>query len=182
MPRSEYNTDNTDNTLDGDVFIEITASQRDLAECSLFDDRRLFPANTEAETEDDSYTLNCTGTLTLEDGRVFLRYREPDTEEGEGAQAEISFLEGEPDCVTVSRTGESASAFVIKEAARHTSVYGTPYGALEMCVFAKKVKNSITADEGGELELDYAVELRGLTAQRTKMTVKAKRRKADCSL
>ena len=71
MPRSEYNTDNTDNTLDGDVFIEITASQRDLAECSLFEDRRLFPANTEAETEDDSYTLNCTGTLTLEDGRVF---------------------------------------------------------------------------------------------------------------
>ena len=41
------------------------------------------------------------------------------------------------------------------------------------------MKNSITADEGGELELDYAVELRGLTAQRTKMTVKAKRRKAD---
>ena len=176
MPRSEYNTDNT---LDGDVFIEITASQRDLAECSLFEDRRFFPANTEAETEDDSYTLNCTGTLTLEDGRVFLRYREPDTEDCEGAQTEISFLEGEPDCVTVSRTGESSSAFVIKEAARHTSVYGTPYGTLEMCVFAKKVKNSITADEGGELELDYAVELRGLTAQRTKMTVKAKRRKAD---
>jgi hypothetical protein len=35
-----------------------------------------------------------------------------------------------------------------------------------MCIYAKKVENTITS-EGGTLSLDYAVELKGLTAQRT---------------
>lgn len=170
MLQSEYGTGSTDC---GNVIIEITASQRDMADISLFENRNTV-SEAESIQEAESYTMNCIGTLTGEDGRVYLRYCEPGDKDSAGASAEISFLENEPDCITVQRTGESSSAFVIKEATRHMSVYGTPYGPIEMCVFARKVRNSITAESGGELEMDYTVELRGLTAQRTKMTVKAK--------
>ena len=53
------------------------------------------------------------------------------------------------------------------------SVYATPFGEIDMCTYGKRVENALSTD-GGTLILDYAVELRGLTAQRTKMEVKVK--------
>ena len=61
----------------------------------------------------------------------------------------------------------------MEEGKRQYSVYKTPFGNLEMCVYAKRVDNSIS-ENGGTLILDYAVELKGMTAQRTKMRVDVK--------
>ena len=65
--------------------------------------------------------------------------------------------------MTVERCGPLSSVFVISKGERLFSVYSTPYGNLDMCIYAKKVENTLSLD-GGTLILDYAVELKGLTA------------------
>lgn len=176
MPEYEYR-DKIEKEVPGEVEITLTSVISGMSDISIFgeDDG----ADTEmsiTEEENCTYTMTGSGTLTKEDGRVYLRYSEAPDDEGNIAKTEISFLESEPDCVCIARSGEASASFVIKKGVRQTSAYNTPFGTLEMCTLAKKVQNDISAESGGTLKLDYAVELRGLTAQRTKMILRAERR------
>ena len=87
----------------------------------------------------------------------------------------VSFDNNEKGIVSIIRYGQMSHSFVIEEGVRHYSVYRTPYGPLEMCVRGIKVVNNMT-ENGGSIALDYAVELKGMTAQRTKMTFNVKKR------
>lgn len=158
--------------------ITVVSRQCDAAGAELFSISENAPCIPEADirsiSEDSEYTMRCRGTLSAADSRIFLRYREPPTEDGDVCDTEISFDISAPDCVTVTRSGSVSASFVIHEGARSISVYSTPFGPLEMCVWAKKVQNSMTAD-GGSITMDYTVELKGMTAQRTRLTVSAEK-------
>ncbi len=119
------------------------------------------------------YDMLSDGILKKENGRIELRYKEC-TEGLENLSTSISFDENERSVITVSRTGDLRQAFVIKEGVRHFNVYSTPYGPIEMCIWGRKVKNELTED-GGKIELDYSVELKGMTAQRNKMEIRVKK-------
>lgn len=177
MPEYEYgNTEEKE--VPGEVEITLTSVISGMSDISIFgeDDGGADTEMSITEEENCTYTMTGSGTLTEEDGRVYLRYSEAPDDEGNIAKTEISFLKSEPDCVCITRSGEASASFVIKRGVRQTSAYNTPFGTLEMCTLAKKVQNGLCAESGGTLELDYAVELRGLTAQRTKMILRAERR------
>lgn len=178
MPIVEYET--TDKVGAGNVRVSVTSRQCDTAGAGLFKsadgaDADFFEAAKDG-VEESEYTMECDGLLTEDSGRLCLLYTEPPAEDGEKCQTEITFEADSPNCVTINRTGEARTSFVVKEATRTVSVYNTPFGPLEMCIWAKKVSNSIGTD-GGVLTMDYTVELKGLTAQRTKMCVSVRRRK-----
>lgn len=118
--------------------------------------------------------LSCEGIFSQgEDGMLCLSYDEQLLGTGEYCNTAVCFYPDSPKRVTVVRSGAVSSSFVIEEKRRQISVYSTPYGPLEMCVWAKKVKNAMGAD-GGTIEMDYAVELKGMSAQRTGITVTAR--------
>ena len=125
------------------------------------------------ETNAEKYEMNSECVLSNENGRISVRYKES----AEGLpewETSISFDASDRGIVSIIRSGQLSHSFVIEQGVRHFSVYKTPYGPLEMCVRGKKVVNELD-ENGGRLILDYAVELKGMTAQRTRMTVEVKK-------
>lgn len=176
MPIEEYVKEAP--ALDGTpVLVEIKSTQSDITGVGFFNVRKLDSAERMFDDSDkninNEYSLTSEGVLKISEGRLSISYEETAIEDVAGCTTVISFDLSNPDCVTVERCGPLSSVFVISKGERLFSVYSTPYGALDMCVYAKKVENGL-AEKGGTLILDYAVELKGLTAQRTRMEVKVR--------
>ena len=98
----------------------------------------------------DKTEFECTGRLEEKNGKKYVRYKEPDTNESVGADVTLKL----DDSVTLMRSGETKSHFVFKKDETHISKYLTPYGDFLMKVKAVRVKIVIT-DEGGEIDLGY---------------------------
>lgn len=175
MPIEEYDTLSPDSGAQR-VLVEMKSTQSDMTGAGLFsfengDVSKLFAKDT--ADENNTYSLVTEGLLTKEGSRILISYEEEAIRGVEGCSTVISFDSTMPECVTVERRGRLSSSFVISRGERLFSVYETPYGLLDMCIYAKKVENTVTDGEGS-LILDYAVELKGLTAQRTRMEVKVR--------
>ena len=107
--------------------------------------------------EEDAVELVTEGRLLDcgEDG-LTLTYQESELTGMEGTLP--SFHLEKNGRVTLLRMGEVNSQMVFEEGRRHLSLYQTPYGELSVGVLANRVKNTVDMS-GGELELDYAIEL-----------------------
>lgn len=105
-----------------------------------------------------------------EDGRIEVRYDDAVDPDEPPVGTCISF---DPDCpglVTLERRGVIRSVMLFEEGRYRRCEYITPYMTFEMCVYGRKVDNRLTA-EGGTLELDYVIEIKGAASQRVKMSV-----------
>ena len=175
-PIEEYEKTGISPLRGKEVLVEMTSTQCDMTGVGFFTVRRDLPPERvlkEIGGENNQYSLVSEGYLDLEEGRLTLSYEETAIEGVEGCYSYISFDLSDPDCITVERRGSIESSFVITKGQRMYSVYSTPFGNIDMCTYGKRVENELS-ENGGTLLLEYAVELRGLTAQRTKMEVKVK--------
>ena len=75
-----------------------------------------------------------------------------------GLEGTLTTLQVEPDCITLMRMGEFNSQMVFQPGRRHFSMYDTPYGALSIGVNTKKMRADLD-ENGGEIEIDYAIEI-----------------------
>ncbi len=136
--------------------------------------KSLFDIVTKADDDEDGgigdgFEMMSEALFSQKDGRVSVTY----SEGGEGfenVKTTVSFMENDRDIITVTR-GDGGEGFVIEKGKRNFSLYRTPFGIIEMCVCGKNVENTLT-EQGGEIILDYSVELKGMTAQKTKMKIK----------
>ena len=120
--------------------------------------------------ESDTYTFCTTAGMKTECGVVTITY-----EENTGCTSEIIFDTGKPEMVTIHRTGGIRNTLVLEKGKRHISVYNTPIMPFETAVLAKKVDVNMTYENGGDIALDYLVELRGMDLQRTEMKIHVER-------
>ena len=60
--------------------------------------------------------------------------------------------------VTLLRTGPVCSQMVFEEGRRHLSMYNTPYGAMAIGVNTHHLLAEVD-DKGGDIEIDYAIEV-----------------------
>ena len=120
--------------------------------------------------ESDTYTFCTTAGMKTECGVVTITY-----EENTGCTSEIIFDTGKPEMVTIHRTGGIINTLVLEKGKRHISVYNTPIMPFETAVLAKKVDVNMTYEDGGDIALDYLVELRGMDLQRTEMKIHVER-------
>ena len=120
--------------------------------------------------ESDTYTFCTTAGMKTECGVVTITY-----EENTGCTSEIIFDTGKPEMVTIHRTEGIMNTLVLEKGKRHISVYNTPIMPFETAVLAKKVDVNMTYEDGGDIALDYLVELRGMDLQRTEMKIHVER-------
>lgn len=116
--------------------------------------------------------------VAVKGGRLTVSYDETEITGLGESRTEISFALDDPTVISVMRTGEVRTALVIEQGVRHICTYETPVMPFEICTYARKATNSVTVD-GGEMHLDYIVEIRGALAQRTVLDVTL--RKADAA-
>ena len=96
------------------------------------------------------------GTMTdYEGGKYTVCYQESELT---GLEGTMTTIQVEGNSVSILRQGQVNSHMVFEEGRRHLTMYNTPYGALTMGVNTRRMK--VALDEtGGEIEIDYALEI-----------------------
>ena len=103
----------------------------------------------------DVVELVTEGRMARDGSSYTLSYQESELTGLEGTLTTI-LVDGEQ--VTLMRMGEFNSQLVFQEGRRHLSLYNTPYGAMTIGVNTRHLLAELT-DQGGDIEVDYAIEV-----------------------
>lgn len=107
------------------------------------------------QQDSDHIELVTAGTLTTTKDGYHLTYEESALT---GMEGTVTNFEISPRQVILTRTGAICSEMVFELGRRHLSLYTTPYGTLEVGVAAHSVHSTI-GETGGELEINYAIDI-----------------------
>ena len=114
-----------------------------------------------AESSPDEIELVTSGTLKRDSrGGFTVSYQESELTGLEGTTTRLHIDGGK---VTLLREGNINSQMVFEEGRRHLSMYETPYGELSIGVNTKRMRSTV-GEAGGDLEIDYAIEIDNLLA------------------
>lgn len=125
-----------------------------------------------ADNEPEEMELVTPGRLVRDGkGRYTISYEESELTGLEGTTTVLRIDGGR---VTLLREGTVNSQMVFEEGCRHLSMYETPYGALSVGIKTRRMKNTV-GEAGGELEIDYAVEIDNLMVGRNLFRMNVRR-------
>ena len=114
-----------------------------------------------AESSPEEMELVTSGTLKRDGlGGYTVSYQETELTGLEGTTTKLHIGGGR---VTLLREGSINSQMVFEEGRRHLSMYETPYGALSIGVNTRRMRSTL-GEAGGDLEIDYAIEIDNLIA------------------
>ena len=114
-----------------------------------------------AESAPEEMELVTSGTLKRDGaGGYTVSYQETELTGLEGTVTKLHIRDGQ---VTLLREGSINSQMVFEEGRRHLSMYETPYGALSVGINTRRMRSTL-GEAGGELEIDYAIEIDNLIA------------------
>lgn len=108
-----------------------------------------------ADAEADTMELVTQGRLEREGNSYTLSYQESQLT---GLEGTLTTFQIEPERITLMRVGEVNSQMVFQQGRRHMSMYNTPYGAMAIGVNTRRLNADLT-DRGGEIQIDYAIEI-----------------------
>ena len=128
--------------------------------------------------ESDTIELVTEGRLTRDEGGYTLSYQESELT---GLEGTLTTFQIEPERVTLLRVGEYTSQMVFQEGRRHMSMYNTPYGTMSIGVNTRHLTAQV-GESGGDIEIDYAIEIDHTVAGRNVFQIKIKEAAPGCSL
>lgn len=125
------------------------------------------------EGQDPDVTeLVTAGTLRREKEGYTIAYQETELTGLEGTTTKLH-IEGPR--VTLLRQGGINSQMVFEVGRKHLSMYETPYGSLAVGIETRRLKNTV-GETGGELEIDYAIEVDNLLAGKSQFQLNVKKK------
>lgn len=131
--------------------------------------KRLF---SDIDGDDDTSELITDGVVIKKPGgSIVLQYNESELTGMEGAVTRIVFGARKPDFVVMMRDGYVNTSLSFETGKRHTSKYNTPYMPFDLCVNTIRVTNNF--EDNGEIEIEYIIEIRGLSTEWTTLKIKA---------
>ena len=111
---------------------------------------------TNPEQEEETIELVTEGRLESDgEAGYTLSYQESEVT---GLEGTLTTFQIEKDRITLLRLGEFNSQMVFEQGRRHLSMYNTPYGAMAIGVNTRHLLSDLT-DRGGDIEIDYAIEI-----------------------
>ena len=120
--------------------------------------------------DQDVIELVTEGRLEREGGSYTLSYQESELT---GLEGTLTTFQIEPERVTLLRVGEYNSQMVFEEGRRHMAMYNTPYGAMTVGVNTRHLLAELD-DQGGDIEIDYAIEIDHAITGRNIFQIKVK--------
>ena len=123
--------------------------------------------------EEDSFELTTAGKYKKQNGRYFVSY---EGSEITGYDNTTTTLKIKDDYVSMIRFGKQmgSSQMIFEENKQYTGVYRTPHGNMTVDVFTNEMSVDMT-DDGGEVNLDYYVQLNSCQPVRNNLTVKIRK-------
>ena len=112
----------------------------------------------QGEEDGDAVRLLTTGTLSGQEDAWRIDYTE--TQPDSSASHDV-ILKMQKGVVTMERVGDYATSMVFEKGRRFEGCYHTPYGALDMGIYATHVKYNVDEQQTGEVNLKYQLDLQG---------------------
>lgn len=131
--------------------------------------------NKPEEDDDDLFVFRTLGSMEkiIENGEELIEISYSEGETMDDTSTVIRYNPKKPGSVSILHSGSVMSALVCEQGVRHITAYETPIMPFEVALYTKKCEGGFTFEEGGSLDLDYMVEIRGADMQRTQMTIDA---------
>ena len=115
----------------------------------------------ELNEEMDPVRVMTTGTLSVSGDVYTLTYQETQQDEGDGSvMTQDIQLTLTPQRVEMTRFGDFGTSMVFMKDHRFEGQYHTPYGSLDMAVFATTVHCNLTPTHG-RVHLQYQLDIQG---------------------
>lgn len=124
----------------------------------------------EAVNENIEFTTE--GMITADGDKIIISYEESELMGLEGCETSLFFNKIKPNVVTMMRSGSVISGLVFDLSdKRQVCIYETEYMPMEFSIYTRNVGNDMTYDNGGTLNLDYDIEVRGVRTERNRLTL-----------
>ncbi|MCC8356813.1 MAG: DUF1934 domain-containing protein [Oscillospiraceae bacterium] len=127
----------------------------------------------DASGQRDEVNLITAGQYGFEDGRVCFTYEESDLTGLDGTQTTFSVS---PMGVVLRREGSTVSEMIFEQGKKHFILCETPFGSAALGVDTRRVKSSL-GEHGGDMELDYNVDLNNTPVGRNHFKINVKESK-----
>ena len=111
------------------------------------------------------------GKLYQRGDNIYLTYDESEFSGMEGCRTRLTLSDN---IVRMTRHGSAVgidTEIRFEKGKRYNGFYDTPYGTVEMEVLTNELKNTVSAEKGGEVEIDYSISLKGLTEGRSRLNI-----------
>lgn len=124
----------------------------------------------------ETIELSTRGTLSPTEAGYCLEYEETTLSGLEGTQTRMELSAGQ---VTLQRTGTQESYLMFQQGKRFVNRYKTPHGSLQMAVFPTEVTWHLNPEDGGEISLQYELEMEGMPLGANRLSVTISEPKYD---
>lgn len=107
--------------------------------------------------EEDNFELTTAGKYVKQGGKYYVSY---EGSEITGYDKTTTTLKIKENNVSMIRFGESggASQMIFEPNKQYTGIYRTPHGSLNVDIYTNQMRVEVD-DNGGEVELDYFIQL-----------------------
>jgi uncharacterized beta-barrel protein YwiB (DUF1934 family) len=130
------------------------------------------------QEDSDRMEFTTDGTYTFENGVGRLSYWESEVT---GLTGTLTQMEIAPGRVIVRREGTVTSQMEFAPGNRSRFAYETPYGTASMGMDTRQILSQFD-ERGGQLEMDYVLDLEHMTAIRNKFCVRVRRADEVCGM
>jgi len=144
----------------------------------MIEDLARFIAEQDNEEDEDDgafvfKTLASMTRRTAPDGSEEIEIAYDEHDSLDKTRTVILYNPSKPGSVSIFHEGDVTSIIICEKGVRHFSAYNTPIMPFEIAVYGRKCDGGFTYEDGGELSIDYIIEIRGADVQRTIMRIYA---------
>jgi uncharacterized beta-barrel protein YwiB (DUF1934 family) len=118
-------------------------------------------------------SVETTGNYVKKGNFEYIIYKEYDEEDPKKYSTSILKIDGGK-CVTYIKNGESRTKLVLENGKRHHCCYNTEFGCLMVGVFTDNITSNFS-DKGGELKVNYHLDVNSSLTSVNEITVKIRR-------
>lgn len=108
------------------------------------------------EDDETEIKVDTLGSYTTKNGCRYIAYKEYDDEENSSGTTAVIKVEND-NTLTMTKAG-SGTKLVLEKEKRHSCLYDTGYGSMQMGVFTSIFKNNLT-DSGGNIRINYTLDI-----------------------
>ena len=123
------------------------------------------------DNPEDKMEFVTEGKLYKKNDSTYLVYDESEVSGQPGCKTTLK-MSG--DVVKMRRLGDAVgygSEIIFEEGKRFTGEYETPYGLMKMEVLTNSIRNNLTEDGLGDIDIDYQVSLKGMAEGRNILNI-----------
>ncbi|MEE3362427.1 MAG: DUF1934 domain-containing protein [Anaerovoracaceae bacterium] len=127
------------------------------------------------DREENQLELITDGKLYKHGDSLFITYDESDFTGLEDCKTRLQLDEHG---VRMTRKGSAVgidTEIHFESGKRYEGYYDTPYGPVEMEVLTNDLKNTVTADGTGGVDIDYNISLKGLSEGRSRLKIEVQK-------